>query len=66
MVPDIFLDQPQEKLMIWYVNNEGPIKSVNACPQPGTCEREVPDTDPELVEFLARARTRKPRTDTVS
>lgn len=37
-----------------YVNNEGSITSVNACPQPGRCEREVSEDDPELVAFLER------------
>ncbi len=40
--------------MIWYVNNAGPINSANACPQPGKCERELDDNDPELREFLNR------------
>lgn len=43
-----------------YVNNEGPITSVNECPQPGKCERVVDDNDPELVAFLERVLSMRP------
>lgn len=39
-----------------YVNNDGPITSVNACPQPGKCERSVRDNDPAVVAFHNKAR----------
>lgn len=40
--------------MVWYVNNEGPITSVNACPQAGFAEREIQDDDPELLAIMGK------------
>lgn len=37
-----------------YVNNEGPITTINSCPQAGA-SREVSDDDPEVIAFMKRA-----------
>jgi|SRR5690606_5768372 len=39
-----------------YVNNVGPVTSVNACPQPGFAERALPDDHPEILEFERKLR----------